>query len=297
LNTLTKVFVVLLVVFSIAFTTMTISVVARTANWRDTAQKYQEHARIADTNLRNLIAASAADAAASDAAVNEHLRKNSQLEATVQQKETELQQMRAELARASSGKSSSEAMQRGLLGQLSSCDTTRTQYRKQRDDLEREAIDIRRRNIDLNDRVNELTARVAVMLEQKRQFEQQINILQQENTKLAQRSGGSFSSVPFEEATGVAMNSVSALSPIAATAIRGSIVDVSGDVVTLSVGASDGVKEGMIFVVHRDDQYVGDLKISITDPNRCAGRPVGKHFAPHIGDSVVDAAKLGSSPG
>lgn len=296
MNTLTKVFVVLLVVFSIAFTTMTVSVVARTANWRDTAQKYQEHARIADTNLRNLIAASAADAAAADATVNEQLRKINQLEIDLQQKETDIHQMQAELARSSSDKSSSEAIQRGLLGQLSSCDTTRTQYHKQRDDLERETIDIRRRNIDLNDRVNELTSRVAVMLEQKRQFEQQINILQQENTKLAQRSGRS-SRVPQEQATGVAVNSISALSPIANTAIRGSIVDVSGNVVTLSVGAADGVKEGMIFVVHRDEKYVGDIKISITDPDHCAGRPIGSQFAPHIGDSVIDAARLGNTPG
>ncbi len=295
MNTLTKVFVVLLVVFSIAFTTMTVSVVARTANWRDTAEKYQEHARIADTNLRNLIAASAADAAAADATVNEQMRKISQLETGVQQKESDLLQLRAELARGSSDKSSSEAIQRGLLGQLSSCDTTRTQYRKQRDDLERETIDIRRRNIDLNDRVNELTSRVTVMLEQKRQFEQQINILQQENTKLAQQTGRS-SNLPQEQATGVAVNSISALSPISNTAIRGSIVDVSGDVITLSVGAADGVKEGMIFVVHRDEKYVGDLKISITDPDHCAGRPIGSQFAPHIGDSVIDAARIGNAP-
>ena len=46
LSTLTKVFIVLLVVFSIAFTTMTVSIVAQTANWRDLANTYEQHAAI-----------------------------------------------------------------------------------------------------------------------------------------------------------------------------------------------------------------------------------------------------------
>ena len=54
-----KVFTVLLVVFSVAFTSMAVSVVSRTTNWKETAERYEQHARVADTNLRNLIAASA----------------------------------------------------------------------------------------------------------------------------------------------------------------------------------------------------------------------------------------------
>ena len=57
---LTKIFVVVLAFFSIAFTSATVSMVARTANWKDTAEKYREHAKVADTNLRHEIAAGAA---------------------------------------------------------------------------------------------------------------------------------------------------------------------------------------------------------------------------------------------
>ena len=60
MSTLTKVFIVLLVVFSIAFTTMSVSLVAQMTDWRETAEKYEEHARVADANLRHLIAANAA---------------------------------------------------------------------------------------------------------------------------------------------------------------------------------------------------------------------------------------------
>jgi len=62
-STLTKVFVVLLAVFSVAFTSMTVSHVAQTTNWKDTAEKYREHAGIADTNLRHAHAAYSAQLA------------------------------------------------------------------------------------------------------------------------------------------------------------------------------------------------------------------------------------------
>ena len=33
-----------------------------------------------------------------------------------------------------------------------------------------------------------------------------------------------------------------------------------------------GVKKGMVFVIHRDDEYIGDLTVSAVDPNESAGR-------------------------
>jgi hypothetical protein len=53
----------------------------------------------------------------------------------------------------------------------------------------------------------------------------------------------------------------------------------------------------MVFVVHRGDQYVGDLKIGMVDPNQAAGRPIGSNFTPRAGDQVTDALGLGSSRG
>ena len=51
MSTLTKVFIILLVLFSLTFTVMTVSIVAQIPDWRGTADKYAEHARVADTNL------------------------------------------------------------------------------------------------------------------------------------------------------------------------------------------------------------------------------------------------------
>ncbi len=297
MSTLTKIFVVLLVVFSMTFTAMTVSTVAQTTNWRDTALKYQQNQRIADTNLRHAHAAHAAGIATKVDEIRGHLAKISDLETEVQTARTEAARVRLQLAQAASEKSGAEAMNRGLLAQLEVAEAARSEYRKQRDGLETGNIDLERRNIDLNDRVNELTARVDVMLEQRRHFEQQINILQSENRKLADRSWGQSSTTSFEDPG--SSGSIRASGRVAAREIRGHVRDVNGDLVTISVGGPDGVTEGMTFVLYREGQYVGDLTISMVDPTQSVGRITvrGPNLSPARGDDVADAVTFRRSRG
>ncbi len=288
MSTLTKVFIVLLVIFSIAFTTMTVSMVAQQTNWRTLAERYQEQRNIADTNLRHHIAASAAELATAQEVIQSHLSKITELEAQASKHSTSLAEMEANLARAAAEKGSADAMNSALLAQLESTEKARGNFQSQRDDLERRSIDLERRNIDLNDRVNEQTARIAVLMEQKRQYEQQINML---------RGGTRMSGMPSEDPASAAMPGVNAATSAVASGINGTVVDVAGNVVTISVGASDGVKKDMVFVVHRNNQYIGDLQITMVDPERAAGRPVGAAFTPQSGDQVVDAIGFGSPRG
>ena len=92
-----------------------------------------------------------------------------------------------------------------------------------------------------------------------------------------------------ENPAGAAMPNVKALSPDGPAAIRGSVVEVRDNLVTISNGSADGVKKDMVFVVSRNDQYVGDLRISHTEPNRAAGRMVQSRVTPMTGDQVMDA--------
>lgn len=297
MSTLTKIFVVLLVVFSIAFTSMTISIVAQMTDWKDLAEKREEHARVADTNLRHAHAASAALLATARDEARAHLERISELETQLKAGRNEVVELRSELAQAAAEKSTTEAMNRGLLAQLQTADAGRAEYRKQRDELEHRNIDIQRRSIDLNDRVNELTARIDVLFEQKRQYEQQMNILRGENEKLSQAARTLSTSVALEEPAGAAMPDVVALSPVATRAIRGAVLEVSGNLLTISVGSADGVKKDMVFVIHRNGQYVGDLKINLVEPNQSAGRIVRSTATPTPGDEVTDALWLSGSHG
>ncbi len=292
MSTLTKVFVVLLAVFSIAFTVMTVSVVAQVTNWRETALTYEEHARVADTNLRNMIAASAADLAVARDQVQLHVARTGELEAKLAEKTNECGQLRADLAKAQAGNASSEAMNASLVAQLQATESARSEYRTQRDDLEKRNIELERRNVDLSDRVNELTARVVVMMEEKRQFEQQINILKTQNERLSM--AGSRSPV-FESPSGAALPNVQALAPPSGSPVRGSVLAVEDNLVTLSVGSADGVKQDMVFVLHRGGEYVGDVKVNVVNPNQCAGRLIRSTHEPMPGDLATDAVSIAQS--
>ncbi len=295
MSTLSKVFTVLLVVFSVAFTSMTVSIVARTADWKETAERYEQHARVADTNLRNLIAASAAELATARDSVKAHLSQITQLQRRVQTLATELASLRSDLAKVSSEKGGVDAMNRGLLAQLQSAEAARAQYQTQRDGLERRNVDLERRSIDLNDRVNELTATVTVLREEKRQFEQQLHILQQENERLSTASRRPGSGELFESAAGLALHGIQARTPVSGTPVRGHITEVDGELVTISVGSADGVKKGMVFVIHRNGEYVGDMIVSAVDPNESAGRLKITAATPTTGDVVTDARRMGGS--
>ena len=57
----------------------------------------------------------------------------------------------------------------------------------------------------------------------------------------------------------------------AGTDIQGMIVEVEGNLVTLSVGSADGVAKGMVFHVTRGERFICDVIITNVDINRSAG--------------------------
>lgn len=295
MSTLTKVFVVVLVICSIAFTTMTVSTVAQQANWHDSAIKYENNARIADTTLRQMIAASSAELAAARDTIRGHSERIGELEGDLQKMGGDLGQVKADLAKAESEKSSAEAMNRGLLASMQMAEAGRQEYRKQRDEIEKSNIELQQRNIDLSGRVNELTAKATVLMEQKRHYEQQLNTLKTENQQISRDTQRPSIAGRLEPPSGAAMPNVKALTPVSASAIRGKVTDVSGDLVTISVGSANEVQKDSLFVIHRSGDYVADLKITNVEPNRAAGKITKKASTPQVGDQVTDVLSMNST--
>lgn len=297
MSTLTKVFVVMLVVSSIAFTTVAVSMSAQTTNWRNTADGLQKKLTVADTTISGLHAAHAAQLATLRDTVKTQLDRIAKLDeqlktaqGDVAKKDTTLNQTTAELG-------SVQALNQGLKGLLDVSQTNEQSFRKQRDDLEKEKLDLQTRNIGLNERVSDQTAQIAVLEEQRRQFEQQLDILRRENTTLARQANRLGSGAAMEDPKGTGLAGVTALSPVASTAVRGKVVSIDGNILTLSVGNADGVEKDMEFVIRRNGQYVGDLAIQAVEPNRSAGRITRQALAPQPNDEIIDLSHLASSRG
>ena len=295
MSTLTKVFVILLVLFSVSFSAMTVSVVSRTNSWKQNYESAIEQKLVAETNLRNLIASNAAELASARDTIRSQLGDVGDLERELERSRQRLDELEINLIQGASELSNLESMNRALVSQLQVAQSTAGEYRTQRDELENQGIERERRNIDLNDRVNELTARVAVLAEQKRQFEQQINILRTENERLASAMRQPGLGGTMEAASGAVLSGVSAQTPVSSMAVRGQVLEVDGSRLTISVGSADGVKKGMVFVIHRAGDYVGDLKISHVTPNQSVGRLIQSRLEPSLEDLVTDAVSIASS--
>lgn len=290
MSTLTKIFTVLMVIFSIAFTMSTISFVARSNDWKALAQGYQQEQLLVETHMRNLAAAHAADKTVWLDAKQQLLSRIAALEANQATQLAQIAEARDQAARLQAEKTGSEALASRLTSELQVAQSGWLEQRDQRAAIEKRNLELERRNLDLNERVNEQTAKIVALVQQQRQLEQQVNILREEKAKLAQGAGLGAPAQP----AGIGMEGVAPVSAMpSATPIRGQIVEVQGKLATISVGSSDGVREGMVFVIYRGSEYVGDIEITDVEPNLSAGRILRSRAAPRPKDMVADEPALG----
>lgn len=288
MSTLTKIFIVLMAVFSIAFTMSTINFVAKTNNWRSLAEQYRGQLQVVESNMRNQAAAQAAEKTAWLDARNDLQRTTDDLRKESESQLAQIAEMRNQLAKVETEKNTAMAQATRLASELTVANNGWLEQRKEREGLEQRNMELERRNLDLSERVNEQTAQILVLVQQQNQLEQQINILREERSRTSQTGGpvtGRY--VPDE------FGGVSAAAPPASTPIRGHIVEVQGNIATISVGSADGVREGSVFVIYRGPDYVGDLKVTDVEPNLSAGRIIRSRSTPRPNDQVADEPALG----
>lgn len=290
MSTLTKVFVVLLVVFSIAFTMSVISFVVQTTDWRQLASDYREEQQVIAAHMRNLSASHAAEKSAWLDVRQDLERRITSLESEKLDLGQQIAALGTDVAAATAEKKNDEALARKLAGELKVAQDGWTEQHRQRNALEEQKTNLERRNLDLNERVSELTAQLLVVTQAQKQLEQQIHILRTENEKLAQ-------GVPAPAAgvapAGPSLKGIAPLTEAAVSPIRGRMLEVSGDLASVSVGSADGVESGMVFVIYRGSEYIGDLEVTNVEPNQSAGRITRSRRAPQAGDSVADETRFG----
>ncbi|NOS99578.1 MAG: hypothetical protein HOP29_03020 [Phycisphaerales bacterium] len=292
MSPVTKVLIVVLVVFCIAFSMVAISLTAQTSDWKALAEEFQQAAQIADASQRSLMASHAAELASARDNINDLLGRLGKLETDLQSSQEENARQGNEIAQLMTDNRRADALAQRLTNELGIAQNGRNAVEEQRRQLEARNIDLESRNIALNDRVNELTTQVTILDQQRRQQEQQINILRTENEKLALQSG-----VPGvgPEVTATTVPGVSPITPVPAPRITGEVQAVEGEYVTLTVGSNDQVTKGMVFVVSRGaDTYVGDVEITDVEPDLSAGRLIrnAQGRLPQQGDVVRDVYQL-----
>lgn len=264
-----------------------IAIVGRTNNWKDLAEKYRQEAMTVDVHQRHLLAAHEAEMAAVRDRMDGFSDTISALTTELEQSKRDMAGLNIRNARLETETAELRGLSNRLAGELEVANRGWLEQRDLRNQLESRNLELETRNLELNERVNELTAQILVYREQRRQMEQQINILRQEGGMTS--LGGSRSTYAGEVTSGPTMAGVTPAGGAASGPILGKVRDVHNDYAQISVGSSDGVQEGQVFVVYRDGQYLGDLRIELVDPNEAAGKLTRIDGSIRNGDAVQDA--------
>lgn len=288
MNTLTKVFVVLLLIFSIAFTMMTIQFSVNVPDWKAQAETWQVKARQVDTHNRNFVAVNVAlrAQAADDRKTWDQQRQ--QLSQDLNDSLVDLNDYKARLAKAETDLSAQSATNKKQLAELGIAQASAEKAREQRQAMEQRNIYLEKANLDLSEGLNEKVATIIVLEQKSRQQDQQINLCKRENDKLARRSRQE--GRQFEDSVVMpAPDKVTSQTAPRTAAIRGHVEDLSGNLASISVGSNDGVEVGMTFIIYNDRGfYLGDLEVTEVEPNSSAGNLKFVTSPISVGDTVVD---------
>jgi len=260
------VFVVLLVLFSVMFSMVTVTFVALQNDWKDVAMGYRfayQAARVEATSVQAL-------AKTTEVQLQGQIRDFSEQIAELQRKmagaEAELKRTEGELADLKNDHEAALA-DRERATQLQELEKKRAdRLEKTSQELLDKATDLQRRNLDLDKGVRDLTRENAILEEQRRALQEQRYALEQQLEAIQKR--GKTAAAPAEAAPAGA---TAELAPPPSAPIRGQIVDVKENVASISVGSADGVTEGMSFVVYRGSNYLGKLRVTLVEPKGAAG--------------------------
>lgn len=281
MSTMTKVFVVLTAIFSIALSCMFIAAAAQWDNWRQLALAYQAQAGNAVAAQNNAVAGAQAALALKDDALAARTKELADAQSKIQGLTDDLARTRSELAQSSNERLAAEAGRTKLQEILDVSNGRLKELEKQNQTMLAQTIDLQSRNSRLNSRVMELTTNSTVLSDQVRNLQEKL---------VAAEQGGAprGAAKPADNAPGIA-----AVQPKVAGNIRGEITGVDGNIAQINVGESSGVSPGMVFIVYRNGgAYVCDLVIEKVRPREAVGRLTttgGQQV--RAGDQVADGIR------
>lgn len=274
MSVLTKVFVVLLTVFSIALSMLVVAAFSQQEHWKESSEQYRASALAEQARARTLSQHLDIETQRALSRHQDDTREIKQLndarlgdQATIDEQARRLTDAENQLTVEQGQATSLGEENKLLLATVNRAEEFSSKLARRNSELER-------RNIDLNDRVKELTSEMAMAASQVRALKQQIVAMGEGAgpVTVSQMPGGPMvveafmptASVPRMPATGLE--------------IRGQVVSVEGNLVSISVGSADGVAPRMVFLIYRRSRgsskpvYLGSLRVERVEANECVGR-------------------------
>ena len=281
MSTMTKVFIVLTAVLSIALSCLFIAAAAQTANWKQLAADYQDRQTAEFTHRANLQAIMEANLAMREDELQAKTRDLEAAQRLSRDQANELKETKSTLAREMNDRVAAQAGQAKLQEILGLQNAEVAALQKQNQMLLTQNIDFQTRNTRLNSRVLEVTSNNTILTDQVRNLQEKLYAAEQQASRAPQVSRSPQRGFG-PAAAGAAPASVSLPSPI-----LGQVVSIDGNYASINVGQSSGVTQGMTFMVHRGANFLADIVVDRVWPDQAGGKLKSVQQEVHPGDSVT----------
>ena len=266
----TKLFVVLLAIFSIANAAVEIAFITTTYNYKELYERGRGEVDAAKANMANAennafivkakLTASLARLEQAKAGVEAKL---AAAQGNAQAKDAEIASLRAKVT-------GLDATVATLAQGQNNSDTERVMLGKMLADEQKKSGSQSRIIIDQTARINEQSHKIKTLGQKARFVERRNEDLRNENTdlrgKLAALEQGTAPAAAVADA-----GAVRGVTPAVVPQIKATVTKVQEELAEISVGSADGVRKGMVFDVYRGTQYLAQLEIQAVDAEAAAG--------------------------
>jgi hypothetical protein len=266
-STMTKVFVVLSAVISIALSAVFIAFAAQVYNWKALAAEYQTVRDAAVTELQAERAASQAALTMKDQALVQRGQLLRDAQRQIDDVNERLAKARTDAAQAENERLNSEAGRTKLQELLDLATARLNSLEKEVQVLHANNRDLQTRYANANGRLIRLTTDNTILTEELRNARAKLYAAEQQVASL--QSGAAW---PRGTSAAPSTPGVVAVSAPVRGEIRGQITEVRGSYAGVNVGESSGVVVGLEFMIYRDGTYLGELTIESVRPSESGGR-------------------------
>lgn len=272
----TKIFVVLVMVLSVLLAALVVPFVVNTDNYREKWQNVQSQLNVQKYNAADREADLAQDIQKKNEMIKTYEDQVARLQAEVNNRDTQIQNLQAQVISLQNANSD-------VRGQLARLSTGLEQATQINEMLQSEVknrrekmLTLQTQNIELTESLRDRTTQVDTLVRQVRLLKEQQEDLATQNERLSTTVASLQQYADKAEDLPGKLKSKLDTGVRPPVTIRGVVTDVKqiGDdqFVALNVGANDKVAEGMKFMIHRGDQYLGDVVVTQVDLNTSAGR-------------------------
>jgi cell division protein FtsL len=276
MNIIGKIFVFAVFIMSLVFMSFGVALYSTHTNWRDEIVKpgglneQLENARVEAAALQDEINELTKDVKESEVARDTVI---AQVQAALREKNESLQELRKRVDQQEQDRNEAQdelaAKSRELEQATAEINDLRDAIKQQQQNLDDQV----QRTADMAVELHEKEATLVIVRERKSQLEKQVA-----NARvLLQQMGLNVESLPRDQMP----------------AVDGVVTAVGRDAIELSLGGDDGLQQGHVLEVYRDDTYLGRVRVVTVRPDKAVAEVIQEYKRGFIqrGDKVASRLK------